>query len=129
MKESTMFRKFVAVAALSGTMALGAVGVASATTPTTATPAATPAVTPANHTIDCTKALARVPKIQAAEAKAATFVTNAQAREAKATAAGHTKLAARIARRITRVQKLEARGNKILARISAACGTGSGSAS
>jgi hypothetical protein len=118
MKEHTMLRKLVAVAALSGTMALGAVGVASAATP------ATPATT---HTINCTKALARVPRIQAREAKAAVWVPKARAREATAQAAGHTKLAARIGRRITRVQKLEARGTKILARISAACGTGSAS--
>jgi hypothetical protein len=115
MKENTMFRKLVAIAALSGTMALGAVGVASATTPST----------PSTHKIDCTKALARVPKINAREAKAATWVTKAQAREATATSAGHTKLATRIGNRITRVQKLEAKGTNLLARISAACGTAS----
>jgi hypothetical protein len=113
MKEITMLRKFVAVVALSGTMALGAVGVASASS--TTTPAAT-------HTIDCTKALARVPKINAREAKAATYVTKAGTREATAKAAGHTRVANRIARRIARVQKLEARGTKVLAVISAKCG-------
>jgi hypothetical protein len=115
MKENTMFRKLVAIGALSGTMALGAVGIASATTP----------ATPTTHKVDCTKALARVPKINAREAKAATWVTNAQAREATATSAGHTKLATRIGNRITRVQKLEAKGTTLLARISAACGTAS----
>jgi hypothetical protein len=118
MKENTMFRKLVAIAALSGTLALGAVGVASAATPSTP---ATPATT---HTIDCTKALARVPKINAREAKAATWVTKAQAREATATSAGHTRIANRIERRIKFVQKREARGTKILARIASACGTG-----
>jgi hypothetical protein len=112
-KENIVLRKIVAVIALSGTMALGAVGVASATTTTT------PATT---HTIDCTKALARVPKINAREAKAATYVTKAGAREATAKAAGHTRVVNRITHRITRVQKLEARGTKVLAAISAKCG-------
>ena len=49
----------------------------------------------------------------------------AQAREAKATAAGHTKLAARHRKRITRVQKLETRGTTLLAKISAKCGSAS----
>jgi len=115
-----MFRKLIAVAALSGTLAIGAAGVASATTTTSpSTPSGT------THTVDCTKALARVPKIKALEAKAAAYVPKAQARQAKATAAGHTKWAARIGKRITRVHKLEARGTKILARISAACGSAS----
>ncbi|HEV3369747.1 MAG TPA: hypothetical protein VG074_09290 [Acidimicrobiales bacterium] len=115
-----MFRKLVAIGALSGTMALGAVGIASATTPSTPS---TPS--PTTHKVDCTKALARVPKINAREAKAAAWVTKAQAREATATSAGNTKLATRIGNRITRVQKLEAKGTNLLARISAACGTAS----
>jgi hypothetical protein len=115
--ENSMFRKLVAIGALSGTMALGAVGIASATTPSTPSPT--------THKVDCTKALARVPKINAREAKAAAWVTKAQAREATATSAGNTKLATRIGNRITRVQKLEAKGTNLLARISAACGTAS----
>ena len=47
----------------------------------------------------------------------------AQANEAKATAAGHTKLAARIGRRIARVQTLETKGNTLLAKIAAKCGS------
>jgi hypothetical protein len=120
MKENSMFRKLVAIGALSGTMALGAVGIASATTPSTPS---TPS--PTTHKVDCTKALARVPKINAREAKAAAWVTKAQAREATATSAGNTKLATRIGNRITRVQKLEAKGTTLLSRISAACGTAS----
>ena len=49
-------------------------------------------------------------------------------REATATSAGNTKLATRIGNRITRVQKLEAKGTNLLARISAACGTASSAA-
>jgi hypothetical protein len=116
--HGTRTRAVISVAALSGALTFGVAGMAGATT-------AAPATTPTTHTIDCTKALARVPKINAREAKAATWVTKAQAREATATSAGHTKLANRIERRITRVQKAEARGTKVLAKISAACGTGS----
>ena len=47
----------------------------------------------------------------------------AQAREAKATAAGHTKVAARIGKRIARVQKFETRGTTLLAKIAAKCGS------
>ncbi|HEY2215220.1 MAG TPA: hypothetical protein VGH31_09205, partial [Acidimicrobiales bacterium] len=74
-------------------------------------------------------AQARVPKIQAREAKLATWVTKAQSRESAATTAGHPKAAARIGRRITRVEKLEAKGEKRLARIAAACGSGATSSS
>ena len=63
------------------------------------------------------------------EAKAAAWVTKAQANEAKATGAEHTKLAARIAKRISRVQKLETRGNTLLAKIAAKCGGTTGSSS
>jgi hypothetical protein len=62
-------------------------------------------------------------RIQTAETKAAAWVPKAQAREAKATAAGHTKVAARIAKRIARVEKLETRGTTLLGKISAKCGS------
>jgi len=62
-------------------------------------------------------------RIHAREAKAAVWLPKAQAREAKATAAGRTKVATRIATRIARVQKLEAKGNTLLARIAAKCGS------
>jgi hypothetical protein len=62
-------------------------------------------------------------RIEALEAKAQAWLPKAQARETKATDAGHTKLAAVIAKRIARVQKREARGNALLAKIAAKCGT------
>ena len=111
-----MIRKLIAVAAVSGSLALGVAGVAGATTPST------PTSTPTHATL-CAKAEKLATRIQAREAKATAWVPKAQAREAKATTAGHTKLATRIGDRITRVQKFETRGTTVLAKISAKCGT------
>ena len=111
-------RTVIAGAAITGALTFGAAGLAGAAT-TTTNGTANPGVTKAGL---CAKAEARVPTIQAREAKAAAWVPKAQAREAKATAAGHTKLATRIGDRITRVQKLEARGEKVLSTIAAKCG-------
>ena len=111
-----MIRKLIAVAAVSGSLALGLAGVAGATTPSTPTSTPTPATL-------CAKAEKLATRIQAREAKATAWVPKAQAREAKATTAGHTKLAIRIGDRITRVQKFETRGTTVLAKISAKCGT------
>jgi len=112
-----MIRKLIAVAAVSGSLALGVAGVAGATTPSTTTPS-----TPTHATL-CAKAEKLATRIQAREAKAATWVPKAQAREAKATAAGHTKVATRIGDHIARVQKWETRGTTVLAKISAKCGS------
>jgi hypothetical protein len=101
---------------VSGSLALGAVGVAGATTP--ASPAS-----PATTATKCVKAEKLATRIQNLEAKAVAWVPKAQAREAKATAAGHPKVAARIADRITRVQKWETRGTTVLAKITAKCGS------
>src|SRR5579872_2630384 len=64
------------------------------------------------------KALARIAKL---ESKAQAWLPKAQARETKAIQAGHTKLASRIAKRIQRVQKLEADGTKRATRIQSLC--------
>jgi hypothetical protein len=113
-----MIRKLIAVAAVSGSLALGLAGVAGATAPSTSAPASTP-----THATLCAKAEKLATRIQAREAKAAVWVPKAQAREAKATAAGHTKLATRIGDRIARLQKLETRGITVLAKIAAKCGS------
>jgi hypothetical protein len=113
-----MIRKLIAVAAVSGSLALGVAGVAGATSPSTSTPAVTP-----THGTVCAKAEKLAVRIQAREAKATAWVPKAQAREAKATAAGHPKLAARIGARIAKVQKWETRGTTVLAKISAKCGS------
>jgi hypothetical protein len=127
-----MMRKLIAVAAVSGSLAFGAAGViglsgtagaAVPTTPTTPTSVTPSTVTPATHTARCAKAETVATRIKAREAKAATWLPKAQAREAKATAAGHTKVATRISDRISRVQKLEGKGNTVLAKIAAKCGS------
>jgi hypothetical protein len=107
MKTHMMVKSVVAAAALSSGLSLGLAGTAGAST---------------THTVNCTTAQARVPKIQAREAKATAWVPKAQSRQAAAVSAGHPKVAARIGRRITRVEKLEAKGEKVLARIAADCG-------
>ena len=111
-----MIRKLIAVAAVSGSLALGVAGVAGAATSAssgTSTPTAA----------QCATAEKVATGIQTLESAAATWVPQAQAREAKATAAGHTKLAARIGKRIARVQKFETRGTTLLGKISAKCGS------
>jgi len=125
-----MVRTFIAVAAVSGTLALGITGVAGAAAPASATPTSTSTsaptstpTSPATQATRCAKAQKLAVRIHTAETKATAWVPKAQAREAKATAAGHTKLAARIARRIARVQKRETRGTALLAKISAKCGS------
>jgi hypothetical protein len=113
-----MIRKLIAAAAVSGSLALGVAGVAGATTPTGSTPAS-----PATHAARCVKAEKWATRITALEAKAAAWVPKAESREAAATAAGDTKKAAVIDRRIARVEKLETRGDAVLAKISAKCGS------
>ena len=60
--------------------------------------------------------------------KFAADLPKAQAAEAKAKAAGHTKLADRIAARITKAQNRETKVNARLAKLQAECGTGGTSA-
>ena len=124
-----MMRKLIAVAAVSGSLAFGTAGViglsgtAGAAVPTTPTSVTPSSVTPATHAARCAKAETVATRIHAREAKAAAWLPKAQAREAKATAAGHTKVATRISDRISRVQKLEGKGNTLLAKIAAKCGS------
>jgi hypothetical protein len=134
-----MLRKFIAVAAVSGTLALGVTGVtgvaaaaaaagpatSTSTSSSTSTSTSTPP-SPATQATRCARAEKVAVRVHAAETKAATWVPKAQAREAKATAAGHTKVAGRIGRRIARVQKRETRGTALLAKISAKCGSATG---
>ena len=90
-KEDTMFRTIIAGAAVAGALTFGAAGIAGASTAGHRhrrgnDPAITPSTTvrQARPTIQA--------KVQKVEAKVATWVPKAQAREAKAKAAGHTKL-------------------------------------
>jgi len=112
-----MIRKLIAVAAVSGSLALGVAGVAGAATSGSSSGTSTPTAA------QCATAEKVATGIQTLESAAASWVPQAQAREAKATAAGHTKVEARIAKRIARVEKLETRGTTLLGKISAKCGT------
>jgi len=117
-------RKLIAVAAVSGSLIFGAAGVIGLSGTAGAAVATAPAsVTTATHAARCAKAEKLATRIQAREAKATVWLPKAQAREAKATAAGHTKVASRISARISRVEKLEGKGNAVLAKIAAKCGS------
>jgi hypothetical protein len=122
MTKHMSMKSVLAGSALLGTLALGAIGGAGVAGATTAPPS-----TPA-HSINCARAEARVPKIEARESKAPALLSKAQAHEAKATSGGHPKAATFIAHRIKRIERLQARGERILKRIQAACG-GSGTSS
>ncbi len=121
-----MMRKLIAVAAVSGSLAFGGAGVIGLSgTAGAAVPPTPTRVTPATHASRCAKAETLALRIKAREAKAAAWLPKAQAREAKATAAGHAKVATRISNRITRVETLETKGNALLAKIAAKCGSAS----
>jgi hypothetical protein len=115
-----MFRRIIAGTALAGALTVGVAGgaVGAATTSNGAS-SKTPSAA----------VCALLPKIQAhvqaREAKIARRLPKAEAREAAAKAAGHTKLAGFIARRIARVQARETKVNARLAKLEAKCGTAS----
>jgi len=105
-----MFAKLLTGVALTGAVALGPVGVASAATTSTPTPA---------HQVNCTRAEAR---LSALETKVSTWLPKAQAREAAASAKGRTQRAKNIANRISKVQAFE---TKVEGKVAAACPGGS----
>ena len=117
-----MFRRIIAGTAVAGALTVGvAGGIAGAATTSNGTSSGTSSGTPS------AAACARVPKVEARvhawEGKIAQRLPKAEAREAKAKAAGHTKLANFIAKRVERVQAREAKVNARLAQIQAKCGT------
>jgi hypothetical protein len=96
------------------TFGAGAALVGAATAPTSGTPT----------TAQCAKAAKVEARIEARLAK----VNNAllpkmESREAKAVSTNHPKVAARIAKRIDAVKKLESRAQDRLSKIEAKCGT------
>lgn len=121
-----MFTKMIATMALGGSLVLGGATAASASTSTgaTSTSGSTPAATTTYNCANAPKALSRIAKL---ESKEQSFVTKATAREAAATKDGHTKAAKVIARRISAVQKREARGTKLEQKIQSACPASSAS--
>jgi hypothetical protein len=110
-----MIRKFIATAALSGALALGATGIAGASGSTTATGA--PAKVPAL----CAKAPAALAHLQKLNAEYQAWLPKAQAREAAAVKANQKKLAAKIESRIDRAQKAYNRGAAAYKKIEAKC--------
>jgi hypothetical protein len=117
-----MFRTIIAGAAVAGALTFGAAGIAGASTPSTGSTGSTGAGVPAR----CAKLPALQARVQKAEAKVATWVPKAEAREAKVKAAGHTKLADAIGTRITKVQNRETKINARLAKAQAKCGASAG---
>ena len=108
-----MIRKLIATTALTGALALGVTGVAGAASGGATTTTATPkACARAPH------ALARLDKLNA---KYQAWLPKAEARETAAKKTHHTKLAAAIAKRITRAQKAYAKGAALYQKIEAKC--------
>jgi hypothetical protein len=108
-----MVRKIIATAVTGVALTLGAAGAAGA--------AATPPTSVGTAPASCAKAPHALARIAKLEAKAGKWVTAAEQRQATATQDGRTKAAARIGRRITRVEKLEAKGTALVSKIEAAC--------
>jgi hypothetical protein len=113
MKTRQIMKSAVSATAIAGVLTFGAAGVAGA---------ASSGTTP-SHAVNCSKAEALGARVQKLENKASTWEAKAQARETKATSNGHPKLAKYIARRITRVERLAARGERRLTRIAGKCGS------
>ncbi len=114
-----MLRRIIAGTAVAGALTFGVAGVAGAATPSSGTSTSTPSA----------KVCARLgtieSRVQKFEAKVNARIPKAEAREAKLRGAGHTKLADRIAARITKVQNRESKVNARLSTIEAKCGTAS----
>ena len=96
-----MFTKFAVGALVSGTLVLGTAGMAFASTPTSSAAPSTPASSQFNCA-NATKALTRIQKI---EARINAGLPKLTAAEQKASSNGHTKLAARLQKRITPVRE------------------------
>ncbi len=114
-----MFRRLITGTAMAGALTL-AVAAAAGAAPAGPTGGAGTSATAA-------AGCARLPRIEfrlhTFEGRVAARIPKAEAREAKAKAAGHTKLADAIAKRITRVQDRENRLNARLAEAEVNCGT------
>lgn len=125
-----MLRRIIAGTAVAGALTLGLAGAAGAATGSTGSTGNTGTKSPAitSSTTVCSLLPKVQDRVQKLESKLATDLPKAQAAEAKAKAAGHTKLADRIAARITKAQNRETKVNARLAKLQADCGTGGSSA-
>jgi hypothetical protein len=116
-----MVRKIVATIALSGAVVLGGtLGALAVSAPAGAATAGSGTAT-APHAPNCAKAPARLAHLAALESKAQSWLPGARQRQSAAVQQGRPKVAARIQRRIDRVERLEARGTRLQQRIEAAC--------
>jgi hypothetical protein len=111
--------KPIAVCVLTGVLTVGGAGAAAAASTSTGGPSESSART--TGTYNCANAPHALTRIAKLEAKAQAWVPKAQQRETQATQAGHPKVAARIGRRITRVETLEAKGTKLADKIEGLC--------
>ena len=110
-----LFKKIVVGALVTGSLTLGMSGVAFASTPTSSSSSST-ATTSQFNCANATKALTRIQKI---EGRIDAGLPKLTAAQQKASSNGHTKLAARLQKRITRYesatfkQRLQTRAQKI----------------
>jgi hypothetical protein len=109
--------KAMAAIVICGALAVGTGGIASAATTTTA-PAAT-----GHH--KCARADKALTKVTKAESAIASRLAKWQAAETKQVAAGHTKIAARIEDRITKLQKAQTKAGSLASKIQTKCPTAS----
>jgi hypothetical protein len=112
-----MLRRMIAGTAVAGALTLGVAGGAGAASPGNGTNTITP--TPRV----CSRLSKIESRVQAYEAKVSAHIPEAEAREAALRAAGHPKLANRVALRLTRAQDREAKLNARLSIYEAKCGT------
>ena len=122
-------QKAAATAMVCGLLSLGSAGVASAaTTATTTGPTTTGSVptgsAPAAHRFTCSRAPKALARITRVENTISRHLPKWEAAEQKATSAGHTKIAARIEKRIHRLQKIDSRIGTLSHKIEAKCPTG-----
>ncbi len=122
-----MFRTIVAGTAVAGALTFGAAGIAGASTPST------PSTTPTTATPSggqgsgvparCAKLPTIAARVQKAENRLNARLPKVQAREAKLTAAGKTKRADALKARVAKWQTRESKVNARLAKAEATCGT------
>jgi hypothetical protein len=118
----TVKKAIVGVVAV-GALSVGVAGAAGAATPTPATPASTRLAR-----FNCANATSVLDRIQKGEADIAAGLPKLTAAQAKAAAAGHTKVADKLQKRITRLESagFKARLDKATSAIEAKCHVGSG---
>ena len=121
-----MWKKLAAATVVTGALAMGSVAVAAAAPTPSASPA--PAAAPGATHPRCADEPRALARIQQAEGKIATRLTKLATFEQWAQSNDHARLAARIERRIDRLETLQARGQARSSKIEARCPPSSGGA-